>query len=58
MDRGRVHDALRRRPADLARIERIVGEALHHVERVALLAPVFVDRHAAKSIAFALALPG
>ena len=57
MDRRRVQYALGRRPADLAGIERVVREALHDVKGVALLAAVFVDRHAAQSIAFSLALP-
>ncbi len=48
--------------ADLAFSQRIVAEALHRLEHMALLALVFVDRHRFRTIAFrgdeALALSG
>ena len=45
MDRGRVQNADRRGAALLALGQRLVGHLLHHVEDVAVLAFVLVDRH-------------
>src|SRR3954462_626890 len=50
VDRDRVEDAVHRRPADLALRDRIVAHALQHLEGVALLAAVLVDRHGTLSI--------
>jgi hypothetical protein len=43
--------------ADLADRERILGEALHALEAVALGAQVVVDRHRSRSLADALPNP-
>src|SRR3954468_481449 len=50
VDRDRVEDAVHRRPADLALRDRVVAHALEHLEGVALLAAVLVDRHGTLSI--------
>jgi LCP family protein required for cell wall assembly len=50
VDGGRVEDLLDRRLADLAGGQRIVAHSLHHVEGVAVVAAVLVDRHGTLSI--------
>jgi hypothetical protein len=45
VDRRRVQDALDRSAADLALLERIVVDRLHHLEGVTLATAVFIDRH-------------
>jgi hypothetical protein len=43
-----MKDPLDRRSADFALGRRFILEALPHLERVALLATIFVDRHGSK----------
>ena len=48
--RHRVEHPLNRRAVLLAGRERVVGHALHHLERVPSLAAILVDRHGTLSI--------
>ena len=50
VDGRRVQDATRRRTADVAGVERVLGHRLHRLERVAVVAFVFVDRHSCGTI--------
>src|SRR5579875_1411621 len=47
MHRRRMEDTCSPRAADLALLERILGDLLDHLERVPFLAAVLVDRHCA-----------
>ena len=50
MDGHGVEHALDGRSVLLAELQRVVGHALHHLERVASLAAILVDRHGTLSI--------
>jgi hypothetical protein len=50
VDRDRVEDALHGRSVLVTDRERVVGHALHHLERVAALAAILVNRHGTLSI--------
>src|SRR3954454_17902963 len=55
VDGHRVEDALHGRAVLLAELQRVVGHALHPLERVASLAAILVNRHGTLSIGVPIA---